>query len=412
MNLEFRIARRYLFSKKSTNAINVISGVSATAIGVGTLALILVLSVFNGLESLVKSLYTVFYPEIAFTADASKTFAVNEQVLGVLKQDPNVRYYAFSLEENALLEYGDQQHICTVKGVDPQYFRVVSGFDSFMIAGRKDVQLGDFDFILLGAGVAQKMNINTEQAITPVGVYLPRRTASSMASPENAFQKSYLMAGGVFAISDEFDSRYALVPLDFFQRLTENEGRATKAELKLHDPAQAEATVNRLRKSLGPEFRVQTRYEQNEVLYKVLKTEKWAVFAILSFIIIIAAFNIIGALSMLVLEKKKDLAALTALGLPNRSVTRLFLLEGWLLSFFGGMAGMLLAVVLCLLQEHVGLVPMPGSTFIIHYYPVEMRPGDFLAVAGIVTFISLVTAWLPAKKAAANIEKEYLSYLS
>jgi lipoprotein-releasing system permease protein len=413
MDLEFRIARRYLFSKKSTNAINIISGVSATAIGVGTLALILVLSVFNGLESLVKSLYTVFYPEIAISADASKTFEINDKLISTIKNEKNIQYYSFTLEENALLEYGDQQHIATLKGIDPNYYKVVSGFDSFMVkGGNKSVKRGEFNFIILGAGVAQKLNINTEQAISPVGIYMPKRTASSFASAENAFQKSYLLAGGMFAISDEFDAQYALVPLDLFQQLTENEQHASKVEIRLHDLTQAEATATALKQNLGPAFRIQTRFQQNEVLYKVLRTEKWAVFAILSFILIIASFNIIGALSMLVLEKKKDMAALTALGLNKRSVVKLFLLEGWLLSFFGGLIGIVLAIILCLLQQHVGLVPMPGSTFIVHYYPVEMRLYDFLAVAGIVTLISLITAYLPAKKAAANIEKEYLSYLS
>ncbi len=412
MNLEFRIARRYLFSKKSTNAINIISGVSATAIGVGTLALILVLSVFNGLESLVKSLYTVFYPEIAISADASKTFEINDKLVSTLKNEKNIHYYSFTLEENALLEYGDQQHICTIKGIDPNYFNVVQGFDSFMMEGKKFVQRDGFDYIILGAGVAQKMNINTEQALTPVNIYMPKKSASSFANPENAFQKSYMMAGGVFAISDEFDAQYALVPLDYFQALTENEDHASKVEIKLKDASQAEQTVEALKAQLGPSFKIQTRYQQNEVLYKVLSTEKWAVFIILSFILIIASFNLIGALSMLVLEKKKDMAALTALGLSKRSVVRLFLLEGWLLSFFGGLIGIIVAIILCVLQKKVGLLPMPGSTFLVHYYPVDMHLFDFLAVAGIVTLISLVTAYLPAKKAAANIEKEYLSYLS
>ncbi|HQG38300.1 MAG TPA: FtsX-like permease family protein [Chitinophagales bacterium] len=412
MNLELNIAKRYLFSKKSTNAINIISLVSGVAMLFGTMALILVLSVFNGLEGLVKSLYAVFYPDIAVSAIEGKTFEITPTLRDKLKSIHYIDAYSFTLEENALLEYSDRQHICTIKGVDKNYFNVVNKFDTFIVEGKKLLQQDSINYGIVGVGVAQKLGMDPARAFNPIALYIPKKTGASFSTLENAFNKSYVTPSGAFAVSDEFDSRYTFVPLDFFQQLTDNSGRASQIEIRLKNKIQSDAIIRQLQQLLGSSFIVKSRYEQNEVLYKVLKSEKWITFAILVLIMIIASFNIIGALSMLVLEKKKDIATLTALGIRQRSIIKIFLLEGMLMSLIGAAIGMLLALILCLLQQKIGLVPMPGTSFLVQYYPVKMLLSDFLAVGTIVVFISLFAAYLPARKAALSVEKEYLSYLS
>ncbi len=411
MNLELNIAKRYLFSKKSTNAINIISLVSGTAMLFGTMALILVLSVFNGLEELVKSLYAVFYPDIAISATEGKTFNITNNLRQQISTINYIDAMSFTLEENALLEYGDQQHICTIKGVDKNYFNVVQKFDTFMVEGKKILQKDSINYCIVGVGVAQKLGMNAGQAFNPLAIYMPKKTSSSFASMENAFNKSYISPSGAFAVSDEFDSRYTFVPLDFFQHLTDNDDKASQIEIRLKDKSQTANVIKILQKKLGKDFTIKSRYEQNEVLYKILKSEKWITFAILVLIMIIAAFNIIGALSMLVLEKKKDIATLTALGIHKTNIIKIFLFEGILMSCVGAAIGMLLAFIICILQQKVGLVPMPGESFLVEYYPVKMKFLDFAVVALVVIIISFVAAYLPAKKAAMSVEKDYLNYL-
>ncbi|QQR97254.1 MAG: ABC transporter permease [Sphingobacteriales bacterium] len=412
MNLTYNIAKRYLFSKKQTNAVNIIAGVSATSIGVGAMALVMVLSVFNGLESLVKSMYTVFYPEIVVTSNASKTFEINTELEQMLKQENNILHYSFILEDNALLEYGGQQQIATIKGIDRNYFKVIPEFDSFVVKGTKDVFYNNGEFMLLGAGIAYGLNLNTTESIEPVGIYMPKKTAASLSNVENSFQKQYIYSCGSFAISDEFDTKYVLVPLSFFQQLSMQYNQISKVEIKLKDKNNDAATIASLQQKLGADFQVKNRYQQNEILYKVLRTEKWIVFAILAAILCIASFNITGALSMLVLDKKKDLAVLTALGLERNDVVKLFLLEGVLLSLLGAVVGIVLAVIFLIIQDKIGIVPMPGSTFVIQHYPVKIQLLDIIVVFILVILIGIVASWLPSKYAAKNIEKEYLSYLS
>lgn len=412
MNLELNIAKRYLFSKKSTNAINIISLVSGTAMLFGTMALILVLSVFNGLEELVKSLYVVFYPDVAVTASQGKTFEITDALKEKLHSINYIDAYSFVLEENVLLEYADKQHICTVKGVDANYFKVVQKFDTFMVDGKMILQKDSINFGIVGVGVAQKLGLNPSEAFHPLSMYMPKKTSSSFASMENAFNKSYVTPSGAFAVSDEFDSKYTFVPLDFLQQLTDNHQKASQIEIRLKDQQLSERAIQILQQKLGTSFTIKSRYEQNEVLYKILKSEKWITFSILLLIVIIASFNIIGALSMLVLEKKKDIATLTALGIRKNNIIRIFLLEGILMSCAGAFTGMILAFILCILQQTVGLVQMPGTSFLVKYYPVKMLFSDFGIVAIVVVLISLVAAYLPAKKAALSVEKEYLSYLS
>lgn len=412
MNLSLLIAKRYIFSKKETNAVNIITAVSAVAVGIGAMALVMVLSVFNGMEGLVKSLYTIFYPEVVIMPAHSKTFEQTDDLETLLKDNKNIAFHSYTLEENALLEYNNQQHISTIKGVDTNYFKVVQGFDTYVKEGTRNIRYNGVNFALLGAGVAYYLNINTAESVEPIGIYMPKKSSKSLSNIENAFQKQYINSCGMFAISDEFDEKYTIVPLEFFQQLTENYGKVSKVELKLKNKNQDKATIKELQEKLGDDFKLKTRYEQNEILYKVLKTEKWIVFAILVAILGIASFNIIGALSMLILDKRKDIAVLTALGYNKDATHKLFLTEGMLLSLLGASIGIILGIIFLIIQKYVGIIPMPGNTFVIQYYPVEIHILDIIAVFAIVIIISLLATWLPAKKAAENIEKEYLSYLN
>ncbi|HNC63118.1 MAG TPA: FtsX-like permease family protein [Chitinophagales bacterium] len=412
MNLSLLIAKRYLFSKKKTNAVNIISGVSAMAIGVGAMSLVLVLSVFNGLEGLVKSLYTVFYPEVLIVPKQAKTFEITDDIETILKSNSNIAVFSYTLEENALLEYNGQQYISTIKGIDDNYFKVVENFDKYIKEGTKNIKVNGTEFAILGAGIAYYLNINTAESIEPIGIYMPKKTAKSLSNVENAFQKRYINSCGMFAISDEFDVKYSIVPLDFFQELTEDYSQASKIEIKLKDNKKDKLTIKELSKKLGDNFTLKTRYEQNEVLYKVLQTEKWIVFAILSAILIIASFNIIGALSMLILDKRKDMAVLTALGYSKENTHKLFLVEGMLLSLLGASIGIIIGIILLLIQKYIGIIPMPGNTFVVEFYPVDIHILDIITVFILVAIISFIATWFPAKKAAENIEKEYLAYLN
>lgn len=411
LSLELNIARRYLFSKKSTNAINIISLVSAIAMLFGTMALVLVLSVFNGLEDLVKSLYNVFYSDAAVFAAKGKTFEITPELKSKLQAIDFIVAYSFVLQENAMLDYEGNQHICTIKGVDENYFNVAKGFDSFIVEGKKILSEDSVQYIIPGVGVAQGLGMNNIMTLNPISIYMPKRSASSFAVLENAFNRNYLTPSAVFAVSDEFDTKYALVSLPFFQSLTENYGNASEINIRLKNVKQSDRNLETLQNKLGTDFLVKSRYAQNEVLYKILKSEKWVTFSILVFIILIAAFNIIGALSMLVLEKKKDIATLTALGLHQKSILKIFLWEGILMSCLGAFVGMLLAVILCVLQQKVGLVPMPGTSFLVKYYPVKMHLSDFAIVGLVIVCISILSAYFPARKAAQSVEKDYLTYL-
>ncbi|MCB0514220.1 MAG: ABC transporter permease, partial [Bacteroidetes bacterium] len=320
--------------------------------------------------------------------------------------------FSYTLEENALLEYNGQQYISTIKGVDDNYFKVVENFDKYIKEGTKNIKVNGTEFAILGAGIAYYLNINTAESIEPIGIYMPKKSAKSLSNVENAFQKRYINSCGMFAISDEFDVKYTIVPLGFFQELTEEYSQASKIEIKLKDNKKDKQTIQELIKKLGDNFVLKTRYEQNEVLYKVLQTEKWIVFAILTAILIIASFNIIGALSMLILDKRKDMAVLTALGYSKENTHKLFLLEGMLLSLLGASIGIIIGIILLLIQKYIGIIPMPGNTFVVEFYPVDIHILDIITVFILVAIISFIATWFPAKKAAENIEKEYLAYLN
>ncbi len=398
MRLPLFIAKRYLFAQKSLKAINYISGITSIAMGVGTCALIIVLSVFNGFEGLVKDLYKVFYSDAVVVAKNGKYFTWNQEKFEKLKADDIIEDYHYSLEENALLVYDDKQYIATIKGVDTGYIRSNKELNQYVYTGQLNLGNDFQPFCVMGAGVASGLGVNVNDPLLPVEIYMPKRNRSSMAQAENAFNKSYIRPVGVFAVQQEFDAKWVLVPYKFAENLLDGHGLVSKIDIVIEDKK-----MQLLRKSLGKEYKIMTRYEQNATLYKIMKTEKWVVFALLLFIVLIASFNIIGTLSMLLLEKKKDMFILNSMGGSKSLLLHIFVTEGILLSLIGGCSGLLLGLVLCLIQLQWGVIPMPGNTFVIESYPIDIHFLDVMSVFGALIIISIIMSYFPAQKAIKNL---------
>lgn len=397
MRLPLFIARRYFLSKKSQRAVNVISMISVLGVVVGTAALIIVLSVFNGFEDLILRLYNSFDPDIKIEAVIGKNFPTNSTVLQRLKNDPDVAHVMPVIEENALLRHQNQQFIVNLKGVDSSLGKY-AGIDTMIVDGRFELQRGDTDFAVVGSGVAYGLQLAIGP-YSPLEVYAPKRDAGSFLHPEDAFEQRYIVPSGIFAIQQEYDSRYVLVPFRFAADIFHYDSLVTALEIFLKPGVDAEDAVDRFTAILGKGFTVKDRMHQHEDIYRIMKSEKWAVFMILTFILIIATFNIIGTLSMLVIEKKKDVVVLHSLGADRTFLRRIFLLEGLFINFIGCMSGMILGLFVCWGQQHYGWIKLSGSgSFVIESYPVQLQALDFLYVFLTVTCIGWVAAWYPARK--------------
>ncbi len=402
MKLAFKIARRYLFSKKSTNAINIISGVAMMGILVATFSFILVLSVFNGFEDFVSSLYNTFNPDFKIEVKKGKFFTLSEEQKEEIWELPGVKAFSAVLEENAVVMYKEKPLIVTIKGVDQNY-RHVSMVDTTIVHGEFLLQEDDQNFAVIGFGVEAMLGIRLFNQFDPIYIYLPKRNAkTSSLNPENAFEKMPIMAAGTFSIQADFDSRYVIVPLRFARELMKREEAVSTYEVALSEGAKSADVQQQIAAIIGDDFVVKDRYQQDEFMYKVMQAENWAVYAILSFILLITGFNIIGSLSMLVLEKRKDIGILKAMGGDQQLISRIFLLEGLLLAGIGAFLGMLLATIVCLIQMHFEVVKLGGNTFLIDAYPVSLRVSDFVWVSLTVVIITLLASYFPAKKAAAQ----------
>lgn len=403
LGLAFRIAKRYLFSKKSTNAINIISGVSMVGMGVGSMALILVLSVFNGFEGLVLSLYNSFYPEVKILPEQGKTFTLSSDTLDQIRSMDGVAHISEILEEKALAKTSKDEQIITLKGVDSNYL-YVTGLDSAVERGDFLLNQGAEQYAVIGRGVEAKLGLNVSGNYpAPMKVYMPKRGDKTYINPSRAFNRESIVPKGVFEIQQEFDSKYVIVPIAFTRELLEYEQELSAIELSIHKGKEQEQVIQHLQGYLGDEFKVQNRYQQNRFLYKVMQTEKWAVYAILTLILVIAAFNIVGSLTMLVIDKAKDIAILKVMGATKGLIRLIFLMEGMLTSLIGSGTGVLLAFLIVLVQEYFELIKIQGAgTFVIQEYPVDLQLADFGLVLITVIVISLLASWLPANRAAGQ----------
>ncbi len=374
---------------------------------VGTAALIIVLSVFNGFEDLVKGLYADFYADIRVTPQKGKTFLLLPTQLGQLKNISGIGSYSLTAEEKALLVNGDNQTIVLVKGVDSNYTRI-NNIQLHMVRGSFVLGNAQKPQLIVGAGIENALGLDVERSLYPLTLYMPNTQSDNMLSSEGLYAYNILPAG-TFMIQEDFDNKYVFTNLAFVKYMLDMQPNEYSAiEIKLTKDANTNNVQLQIENLLGNAFKVQTRYQQNESLYTVMEVEKWVIYVILSIILIIAAFNMIGALTMLVLEKQKDIAVLKALGASDGLIQKIFLTEGFLLAITGGGVGMVLALLICFIQIKFHLIGLGGGTFIIDYYPVKLVPGDFVLVMITVLAIALLAAWFPAYKAG----KEKLSLKS
>jgi lipoprotein-releasing system permease protein len=396
VKLSLYIAKRYLFAKKSRNAINIISAVSVAGVAVGTMALIIILSVFNGLERMVSAIFNTFDPDIKITAAEGKTFIADTSRLKLLARVEGLSCYSLTIEENALLKYGDRQYIATIKGVDDNY-AMVSNIDSSMWEGEFILKSDKGrPYAIPGLGVAQYLGLRIN-FIAPLNIFVPRKSESTNLNVENAFNKKFITPSGVFEVEKEYDSKYVYLPLDFARELTENENGVSAIEIKFSGQADPPAVQKKIAKIFGKGFIVQNRYEQQEIFYKVMQSERLAIFFILTLILIIASFNIIGSLTMLIIEKERDIEILKSLGADNNLIRKIFIFEGWLISIIGAFAGVLLGFVICWLQQTYGFVKLHSESLIMNSYPIVLKLKDFFIVPGIVLLIGYWAAWYPVR---------------
>ncbi|HER08416.1 MAG TPA: FtsX-like permease family protein [Bacteroides sp.] len=404
MNLSFYIARRYLLGKKSQNAINIISGISILGVTVGTMALVIVLSVFNGFDTVVKSLFNAFDPDIKVSSVEGKTFIPGQSTLDKLRSLPGVLAVSEVVEENVLLLYGDKQHIASIKGVD-EHFTEVTGIDSMIYDGAMKLIDGNRPYAVVGQGVAYSLGVGLN-FVDPLFVYtIDRKARFSMANPEESIRRDFIYPSGIFSIEQDFDSRYVFAPISFVRKLLSYEMEISFLEIKLDPNYQIQKVQEKIKGIMGEGFHVKNRQEQNELFYRVMKSEKWAIFLILTFILIIASFNIIGSLSMLIIDKKRDIHSLRNMGANNRLIKNIFLMEGWMISVIGSVTGLILGTVICWVQQRFEIIKLSGSgTFVIDAYPVKIEAVDIFLIWVTVLLIGVIAAMYPVRQ----ISRKYL----
>ncbi len=385
-----------MFANKSTNAINLISGISVLGITIGTAALILILSVFNGFEDLLSSLFSTFNPDIKVIAAKGKTFTIEDELMEKVAKTGGIALVSQTLEEVAFFEYKGSQDFGVVKGVD-NYFAQVTGIDSTIREGRIVFQERGSEFAVVGGGMRNKLGINVEDQFAALAVYMPNKKhrAGSLSKP---FKKQYTYPVGTFVNQQDFDNQYVLTSLDFTRSLLNSKNDLSALEIKLVPDANPQKVAANLRTTLGDAFLVKDRYQQNEAYLKLMNIEKWMSFAILILMMVLIAFNMIGSLWMIVLEKKKDIAILKSMGATEKMIRNIFLLEGILLTLLGIALGLAIAFILYLLQINYGIIAFPGS-FAFEAYPIDMRFFDVMVVLVSVTVIGLLASILPARRA-------------
>ena len=398
--MHFLFAWRYFKAKKSTNAINIIAWISIGAIIICTTALILVLSVFNGFEGLVKSLYSSFYTDLKISPASGKLVTITPEQLAKLKGLGGIKNFSLVIEEKAVVQNGDYQSVIYLKGVDENY-RYTSGVADHLINGTYDLGNEEVPKLILGAGVEGALGIYADRNIFTLKIYLPRKSSSNQINLLDDISNDTIRTSAAFLIQQDFDNKYGITNIDFARRaLKLGADEYSGVEIVLKDPSSADAVKKEVQQLFGKNYLVQNKYEQNRSLYSIMNVERWVIYAILSLILVVAAFNMIGALTMLVLEKRKDISVLHALGANRSFIQRIFLSEGILLAVLGAGIGMLLALFIAWLQINYHLIPLQGGSFLIAYYPVKINPTDFLLVGGTVFIIALIASWLPSRKAA------------
>ena len=403
MNFSFYIAKRYLFSKKSHNAINVISGVSVCGVALATLALVCTLSVFNGFQDLVTTMFTAFDPELKITAVSGKVFDAQDDRIQSLKQMPEVEVFSESLEDNVMVQYKDRQAMAVIKGVEDN-FSQLTAIDSILY-GRGEMVLHDEVVAYAIPGIELVSILGTGvRFLDPLEIYAPKRGSKiNVASPASSFNSDYLHSSGlVFAVNQQkYDASYILTSLKFARDLFQYDTEVSSIELKLKEGANINKVQGRIASMLGKDFLVLNRYEQQADTYRIMEVEKLISYLFLTFILLIACFNVIGSLSMLIIDKRADVVTFRNLGANDETIKRIFLLEGCLISFLGALIGVVLGVALCLVQQEFGLISLgsgdSAGAFVVDAYPVNVQLTDVLLVLLTVLVISFFSVQYPVR---------------
>ena len=365
------------------------------------MALIIVLSAFNGLETLVENLYASFDPDLKITLVEGKTFNAEdfpkEKVLAI----DEVEFYNSAIEEVALIKYQDKQTVANIKGVEGSFY-AMTGMDSMLIEGRIYHNSENKNNIILGWGIADQLSLFISKSVYQVSIIVPKKGNAKGFAPGSEFNKKMANATGIFSVNPDFDTKYVVADLAFVQKLLKHKNKLSSVELSLKKGVDWQKTKEKVQAIVGNKFNVQTRFELNELVFKTNKTEKWITFLILSFILVIASFNIIGSLTMLIIDKQKDVWILKTMGANNKVIRKIFFAEGMLINFLGAFIGMFLGGIICWLQLKFGLLKLENS--VIDYYPIELNVIDFVNVSIIVIIIGLIASWYPVR----ILTKKYL----
>lgn len=394
------IARRYLFSPHSRSVVNLISGLSVAAVAVPVAAMVILLSVFNGFETLVKSMYSAFDADLTLTPRRGQTFAQSEIDTAALRRIPGVASFSWTLEQSALLEHGGRQATATVRGVDDSYGEVFDLGDA-VTTGEWRVRLGDLERLVIGQSMAWMLGIRT-LADADVTLYAVRRGSFSTLLPMDNYTRRTEPVGGVYVLDLDTERTYVLTSLRLAQSLFESEGRASGLVFRLTPDADVERTREAVSEAAGDSFRVRTRDELRASFYRIMTYEKWGIFFIALLVLVIASFSVVGALSMLIVEKRRDIATLRALGADTPLLRRIFRTEGLLICGLGAVIGLLLGVALSLVQQYFGVIEIPAETFLTKSYPVELRLSDLFAVAVTFSLVSLLLADVTVRSMIKN----------
>ncbi len=409
MNFPLYIARRYLFSKKSHHAINIISAISACGVAIATVALVCTLSVFNGFQQLVAGLFTSFDPELKIIPTKGNTFPLAHPIVKQLEEMQDIETLTPCLEGQALIVREGRQVVVTIKGMADNWASQVDAAKIFYPQGQRDYLLHAdvLEYGVLGIQLASKLGLSANFP-DPVPIYAPKKGERvNMANPTSSFNKDELLSPGyVFMVKQaQYDANYVITSLGFAQRLLDHYGDISQIELKLKSGVNTERAKRKIKDIVGTGFNVQDRYEQQEDVFRIMRVEKLIAYLFLTFILLVASFNIVGSLSMLMIDKKKDVETLRNLGANESQICKVFMLEGRLISLCGAVVGIIIGVVLCWLQQEYGLITMGQSegTFIIESYPVSVRLADILLIFVTVVAVSWVVVWYPVRRLSRRL---------
>lgn len=408
MNLSLFIAKRYLFSKKSHNAINIISLISVCGIAIATMAMVCVLSVFNGFGGIVEGMFSAFDPDLKITPKAGKVFNYDNDTFKQVLSNSSIQMFSESLEENAIYEFGDNQVPVIVKGVS-QEFQIMSDMDKLMLDGNFKLSEDVVDYTVLGAGLAMSLGARSG-FMDPIKIYAPKRDVRvNLANPGAAFTDVNVMIGGIFSLNQpEIDEQMAIVPIKLARELFRYDSEVTSLDINIIPNASVKKVKDQIQSIIGDDYVVQNRYEQQIQSFRMLQIEKWVTFLILAFILLIAAFNLVGSLSMLIVEKENDINSLRNMGANNSLIANIFLFEGWLIAFWGIISGIIIGLVLCLLQQNFGLLRLGSDVsgvYIVDAYPVIVRLWDVAIVFVVVSLISILTVFYPINNLKKKLNK-------